>query len=64
MGFAEDLAKQIKERRLELHLSQREAAEMVGVSERTWQNWEAGTSLPWPRYRRALGVFLGEVAAA
>jgi transcriptional regulator with XRE-family HTH domain len=60
MGIAEGLAEKIKERRRELHLSQREAAELVGVSERTWQNWESGDSFPWPRHRRALDAFFSE----
>jgi len=44
-------------------LSQEEAAELIGVSVRTLQNWEAGTSFPWPKHRRALADFLTEAAA-
>ena len=58
MGIAENLAAKIKARREELYLTQSEAAAIVGVSQRTWQNWEAGTAFPWPKHRRALDAFL------
>jgi DNA-binding transcriptional regulator YiaG len=38
--------------------SQAEAAREVGVAVRTWQGWEAGTSIPQPRHRRALLIWL------
>ena len=62
--ISDDLARQIRERRDELSLSQREAADRLGVSERTVQNWEAGTSFPWPKHRRALTQFLSNEEAA
>jgi transcriptional regulator with XRE-family HTH domain len=61
--LAEQLPDKLRERRDELHLSQREAADRVGVSLRTWQNWEAGESFPWPKHRRALDAFLTAEAA-
>jgi transcriptional regulator with XRE-family HTH domain len=60
MNLADDLGKRIKAHRIGLHLSQREAAEHLGISERTLQNWEAGTTFPWPKHRRAVEQFLRE----
>jgi transcriptional regulator with XRE-family HTH domain len=60
MDITDDLGKRVKAQRLRLDLSQREAAERLGVSERTLQNWESGTTFPWPRHRRALKRFLTE----
>jgi transcriptional regulator with XRE-family HTH domain len=60
MGFTEELGKRVKARRVSLHLSQREAAQQLGISERTLQNWEAGTTIPWPKHRRLLERFLQE----
>lgn len=54
------LARRLRSRRVELALSQREAAERLGVSERTFQNWEAGDTFPWPKHRRAISDFIGE----
>ncbi len=62
-SLTDDLAARLRDRRNALNLSQREAAEHLGVSERTLQNWEAGTTFPWPKHRRALFAFLDEVAA-
>lgn len=61
---AAHLPGKIRTRRLELNLSQREAAAQVGVSERTWQNWEAGDSFPRPSHRRALDKFFNGAEAA
>jgi transcriptional regulator with XRE-family HTH domain len=58
--LADDLGRQLKARRLELDLSQREAAERIGVSPRALQNWEHGKVFPWPKHRRALKRFLAE----
>ena len=55
-----DLGEQVKAHRIRLNLSQREAAERLGISLRTLQNWEAGTTFPWPKHRRALVRFLEE----
>lgn len=38
-------------------LTQEEAAAQVGVSKRTWQNWEAGGN-PRAKHRRALQAWL------
>jgi transcriptional regulator with XRE-family HTH domain len=54
--FAE-IPRRVRARRESLHLTQAEAAEQLGVSERTLQAWEAGT-VPQPRHRRALAVWL------
>lgn len=48
-----DFAKIVAGTRATRHLSQSEAAESLGVSTRTVQNWEAG-AYPWPRHRRAI----------
>jgi transcriptional regulator with XRE-family HTH domain len=58
VDITDDLGKRVKAHRIRLHLSQREAADKLGISERTLQNWEAGTTFPWPRHRRALERFL------
>ena len=34
------------------------AAALVGVSPRTWQNWESGERFPRSKHRRALDDFL------
>jgi transcriptional regulator with XRE-family HTH domain len=56
--LTEELGKRIKAHRVQINLSQREAAEQLGVSLRTLQNWEAGGTFPWPKHRRALQRFL------
>lgn len=53
------LAARIKQARDAANLSQVELAEQIGVSERTLQNWEAGT-LPRPRHRRLVLAFIAE----
>jgi len=39
--------REIRAARLELGLSQEEAAQIVGVSESTWQKWEAHPMFSW-----------------
>jgi transcriptional regulator with XRE-family HTH domain len=58
VDLTEELGKRIKAHRVQINLSQREAAEQLGVSLRTLQNWEAGETFPWPKHRRALQRFL------
>lgn len=58
--ISEHLPTKIREHRELLKLTQIEAATLVGVSPRTWQNWEAGESFPWPRHRRALDLFFAQ----
>lgn len=58
VDIGDDLGKRVKAHRTRLHLSQIEAAAKLGVSQRTLQNWEAGTTFPWPKHRRALERFL------
>lgn len=53
------LAARIKQVRESAVLTQNELAEHLGVSERTLQNWEAGT-LPRAKHRRRLLAFLSE----
>ena len=62
VDIADDLGKRIKAHRIQLNLSQRETADRLGISERTLQNWEAGTTFPWPKHRRVLKRFLEEAA--
>jgi len=58
VDITDDLGNRVKAHRIRLNLSQRETAELLGVSERTLQNWEAGETFPWPKHRRALVRFL------
>jgi DNA-binding transcriptional regulator YiaG len=58
--ISDELAKRIKAQRIRLNLSQVEAAAQLGIAVRTLQNWEAGTTFPWPKHRRALERFLAE----
>jgi transcriptional regulator with XRE-family HTH domain len=64
VSLTDDLGRRIKARRAELNLSQIEAAALLGISERTLQNWETGTTFPWPKHRRALERFLNEETTA
>jgi transcriptional regulator with XRE-family HTH domain len=56
--IGDELGKRIRTQRLQLNLSQVEAAEHLGIAVRTLQNWETGTAFPWPKHRRALERFL------
>jgi transcriptional regulator with XRE-family HTH domain len=56
--IGDELGKRIRTQRIRLNLSQAEAAEHLEISVRTLQNWEAGTTFPWPKHRRALARFL------
>jgi len=47
----------IKKIRQQVHASQSEFAHMIGVSERTLQNWEQGTRKPRGPARALLRVF-------
>ena len=64
MGLTEHLAAKIADRRRGIPLTQIELAALLGVSPRTIQNWEAGTSFPRPSHRRALDAFLNSEKAA
>lgn len=55
------LAFEIRTARDRASLSQAELAQMIGVSARTVQNWEAG-SIPQPKHRRAVLEFIKEAA--
>lgn len=60
-----NLATELKKKRTELHLTQRELASTLGVTLRTVQAWEAGTATPQQgEHRRALSAFLGEAEGA
>lgn len=64
-SISEDLAAQVKGARATAMLSQQELAQVLGVSMRTIQNWEAGVTFPRPAQRRRLTAFLnGNEAAA
>jgi DNA-binding transcriptional regulator YiaG len=58
--ISDELAKWIKAQRIRLNLSQIEAAAQLGIAVRTLQNWEAGTTFPSPKHRRALERFLAK----
>ena len=49
----------LRERRLALGLSVREAASVVGCSERAWQGWEAGTYRVHKRFQMKVARLLG-----
>lgn len=50
----EDLAGLIRRRRIELGLSQAEAAKRAGVSKYTWNRWETRKFSPSPEHMEAL----------
>jgi transcriptional regulator with XRE-family HTH domain len=58
VDITDDLGKRVRAHRIRLNLSQIEAAKTLGISVRTLQNWEAGTTFPWPKHRRAIDRFL------
>ena len=53
-----DFGRTLRKARLERHFSQVELAEILGVSERTLQEWETGTVTPQPAHRRAILAWL------
>lgn len=53
----------VREARERANLTQQELAGHLGVSERSVQNWEAGTTFPRPSQRRALLAFIAEQGA-
>lgn len=62
----EDLGATLRKAREQVALTQVELARHLGVSSRSVQGWEAGTSYPQPKQRRRIAAFLaeaGEVAA-
>jgi len=58
LDLAEELGRQVRTQRARLNLSQRETAELLGVSVRALQTWEAGEAMPHPKHRRTLKRFL------
>lgn len=64
MDLTGELGQRIRDRRVARDLTQPEAAALLGVSLRTLQSWEAGTTFPRPTHRRALAVFLADEVAA
>jgi transcriptional regulator with XRE-family HTH domain len=57
------LIERLREVTEEKHLTQREVAEQLGVSERTVSYWFTTDTTPQKRYRRALAEWLEETAA-
>lgn len=55
----QQLARLLRRRRGELHLSQAEAAALVGVSKRGYEDWEAARSWPRPAHLREIEKELG-----
>jgi len=53
------LGEQIKKRRLELGLSQKEASKVLGVTSFTVLNWEKGKTEPLPQFMPKIILFLG-----
>lgn len=58
------LVARLREIAEERHLTQRELAEQVGVSERTISYWFTTDTVPQKRYRRALTAWLEANEAA
>jgi predicted ATPase/DNA-binding CsgD family transcriptional regulator len=58
----EPLIAQVRDRREQLHLSQEQAAQLIGVSFTTLNRWEQGRSRPGPRSRRQLEAWLRDTA--
>lgn len=54
-----DFATQLSQRRSELDLEPRDAAQRIGVSPRTYARWERGQDKPSTRFRPAIVRFLG-----
>ncbi len=46
-------------KRVELDLTQKQAAEKMGVSWRSYQRWEEGVSIPRPQHQGKIATFLG-----
>ncbi len=46
-------------KRVELDLTQKQAAEKMGVSWRSYQRWEEGVSIPRPQHQGKIAAFLG-----
>lgn len=57
------LVSRLRARMDDLHLTQREAAEALGVSERTVSYWMTTDTTPQPRHRRAIVSWLEEATA-
>jgi transcriptional regulator with XRE-family HTH domain len=53
------LGEHIRKRRLDLKLTQKQAAEIIGVTESAIWNWEGNESRPFWRYWGAIRDFLG-----
>lgn len=58
MGLTDKFAGAISEQRAALGWTQPQAARFVGVSLRTWQDWEAGNAFPQKRHRPAVDGFM------
>lgn len=58
----QSLADDLRDAREHAALSQVELAQLLGVSPRTVQGWEAGR-MPQPKHRRAVLAFLEEATA-
>lgn len=61
---AHPLIDRLRERMLTEHLTQREVAEQLGVSERTVSYWMTTDTTPQPRHRRSIVAWLEMKAAA
>ncbi len=57
------LGDQLRAKRLDLGLLQKEVAEIIGVTALTVVNWELGHTEPAGRHRPGLSRFLGHSAA-
>lgn len=54
-----DFGSAVRRERERRNLSQKEAADELGVSERTLQAWETEDVVPWPKHRRAIIEWVG-----
>lgn len=58
-----DFAKRIRSEREKRFLTQTQMAAQLGVSFRTYQEWEAGRAFPQIRHRQKVAQLLEEAAA-
>jgi DNA-binding transcriptional regulator YiaG len=54
-----DLGDHLKKRRLDVGLTQREAAFQIGVHDQTFRNWETGTTAPAIQWWPGIIAFVG-----
>ena len=59
-----NFGKRLRKRRLQLGLTQKQAAICMGASQATFCHWELGKGAPGPTYRPLVLIFLGRAPAS